>query len=402
VGNAVAQQHSLARSRYYSLFSSLSLFLVCYAISRVINLSIRGSAHPLIALAVDHLHTEDTVRWSLSLRSVIRQRPKGSSRKRVLSSRSFIAPASLSMIRTRWFTARLISQLIPRPATEGAALLLSLSLCLSCFSYHPSPPSSAALPLPFPMLPTTTYVQVEFNIDRRGAKFARVHESRASIRRYGKMSRSPSSLPSSSSSSPSPPSSSSSPPHGERSRGVMRASRSRTTGCRGAVCVLAWASLKTVPLRSCAGRCSTRPLTRRTKVRAAARRPWPAAFRHPHPVAPRRVASRRTDPGWFLSGACTAATAVPERPIDRCPACPAATPRTPEGNLRSFDLDIRTISDPGIFLPRPPCPPLPPAPLPPPSFSFVSERTKRRARCALVAEPDLRARCDPGSRGDIE
>jgi len=80
---------------------------------------------------------------------------------------------------------------------SSPSLSLSLLLLSSLPRRHP----------PFSIFPTTAYVQVEFNIDRRGAKFARVHESRASIRRYGKMSRSSSSLPSSSSSSPSPPSS---------------------------------------------------------------------------------------------------------------------------------------------------------------------------------------------------
>jgi len=120
------------------------------------------------------------------------------------------------------------------------------------------------------------------------------------------------------------------------------------------------------------------------------------------PPASYRVASRRADPGWFLSGACTAATAVPgrpSRPIDRCPC--VASPRGPEAlvsRLRpGFDPILRSRDFASTTLV-----PLPP---PPPS-SFVCERTKR-ARCALVEEPDLRgpatcrrrARCNSGSRG---
>jgi len=134
----------------------------------------------------------------------------------------------------------------------------------------------------------------------------------------------------------------------------MRASRPRTTGCRGAVCVLAWASLKTVPLRSCAGRCSTRPRTRPTKVRAAARRPCPqlSATR----ILSRRVTSRRSG-------------VVPERRLHRGNRCPGASVspdwsmslrRVPAGS-RSSRFEASTWLRPDSPIPgfrfRDPCPP---------------------------------------------
>jgi len=250
--------------------------------------------------------------------------------------------AGLSMIRTRRFAARLISQLIPRPATESAALPLSPSLSLSLLLLLPSPPSLAA-----PLLYLSHH--------RLRSSWIQHWPPRSEVRACA---REPREYPPIWKNESVPfivaviviiviVSSSSSRAHGECSRGVMRASRSRTTRCRGAVCVLAWASLKTVPLRSCAGRCSTRPRTRRTKVRAESRggRPQLSTTR----ILSRRVASCRVVSGWFLSGACTAATAVPRRLMP--------FRGDPEDLVKLFELNIR-LSDPGSLPPRPRSSPL--------------------------------------------
>lgn len=116
---------------------------------------------------------------------------------------------------------------------KGGAIILSLPL------FHP-----------FSFFLTTAYVQAEFNTLTTDVWKSRAVQKTHTYRRYRENE--PSSL------------SRVSHAYGRYFRVVMR-SIAISSRCRGAA--LAWAFLKIAPLRSCAGRSSTRHLIRRTKVR---------------------------------------------------------------------------------------------------------------------------------------